>query len=131
MFDSLSRNLIAGLRLGAFKSTGTLQARGSVIRDATKGLTGPTAVPKGRYRIVSDLGVGAFGNVSLAEDEATGHEVAIRFLPRGLVGPSVPGPRAGVWGCREWPRLRGHGARPGAPPDRDLVRGTPRGGRRA
>jgi len=43
-------------------------------------------VPKGRYRIVSDLGVGAFGNVCLAEDEATGHEVAIRFLPRGLTG---------------------------------------------
>ena len=57
-----------------------------MIRDATKGLTGPTAVPKGRYRIVSDLGAGAFGNVCLAEDEATGHEVAIRFLPRGLVG---------------------------------------------
>jgi serine/threonine-protein kinase len=43
-------------------------------------------VPKGRYRIVSDLGAGAFGNVCLAEDEATGHEVAIRFLPRGLAG---------------------------------------------
>jgi len=59
-----------------------------VITDATEGLAGPTAVPKGRYRIVSDLGAGAFGNVSLAEDEATGHEVAIRFLPRGLAGVS-------------------------------------------
>jgi len=57
-----------------------------VIRDATEGLPGPTAVPKGRYRIVGDLGAGAFGNVCLAEDEATGHEVAIRFLPRGLAG---------------------------------------------
>src|SRR5712692_2373061 len=86
MFDHLSRSLIAGLRLGAFQSPGTPQARGSVIRDATEGLTGPTAGPKGRYRIVSDLGAGAFGNVCLAEDEATGHEVAIRFLPRGLAG---------------------------------------------
>ncbi len=59
-----------------------------MITDATEGLAGPTAVPKGRYRIVSDLGAGAFGNVSLAEDEATGHEVAIRFLPRGLAGVS-------------------------------------------
>jgi serine/threonine protein kinase len=57
-----------------------------VTTDAKEDLTGPTAVPKGRYRIVSDLGVGAFGNVCLAEDEATGHEVAIRFLPRGLAG---------------------------------------------
>src|SRR6266851_524040 len=88
MFDHLSRSLIAGLRLGAFKSPSTLQARGAVITDATEGLAGPTAVPKGRYRIVSDLGAGAFGNVSLAEDEATGHEVAIRFLPRGLAGVS-------------------------------------------
>lgn len=54
--------------------------------DAKEDLTGPTTVPKGRYRIVSDLGAGAFGNVCLAEDEATGHEVAIRFLPRGLAG---------------------------------------------
>ena len=52
--------------------------------DAKEDLTGPMAVPKGRYRIVSDLGAGAFGNVCLAEEEATGHEVAIRFLPRGL-----------------------------------------------
>jgi serine/threonine protein kinase len=57
-----------------------------VTTDAKEDLTGPTTVPKGRYRIVSDLGAGAFGNVCLAEDEATGHEVAIRFLPRGLAG---------------------------------------------
>ena len=54
--------------------------------DVNENVTGPPVVPKGRYRIVSDLGAGAFGNVCLAEDEATGHEVAIRFLPRGLVG---------------------------------------------
>jgi serine/threonine-protein kinase len=59
-----------------------------VTTDAREDLTGPAAVPKGRYRIVSDLGAGAFGDVCLAEDEATGHEVAIRFLPRGLA--SVP-----------------------------------------
>jgi serine/threonine protein kinase len=57
-----------------------------VTTDAKEELTGRTAEPKGRYRIVSDLGVGAFGNVCVAEDEATGHEVAIRFLPRGLAG---------------------------------------------
>jgi serine/threonine-protein kinase len=53
-----------------------------VTTDAKEDLMGP----KGRYRIVSDLGAGAFGDVCLAEDEATGHEVAIRFLPRGLAG---------------------------------------------
>src|ERR1700730_11829632 len=65
----------------------TSEARGSVA-ETKEALTGP--VPKGRYRIVSDLGAGAFGNVCLAEDEATGHEVAIRLLPRGL----TPGPLA-------------------------------------
>jgi serine/threonine-protein kinase len=47
-------------------------------------LTRPTDVPKGRYRIVGDLGAGTFGNVSRAEDETTGQDVAIRFLPRGV-----------------------------------------------
>jgi eukaryotic-like serine/threonine-protein kinase len=37
---------------------------------------------RGRYRIVSELGAGAYGTVCLAEDESTGHRVAIRFLPR-------------------------------------------------
>jgi serine/threonine protein kinase len=37
-----------------------------------------------RYRIISELGGGAFGAVSLAEDESTGHRVAIRFFPRRL-----------------------------------------------
>src|SRR5947208_3401738 len=67
-----------------------------------EGPTGPTARPfvepgdrapvglsvKGRYRIVRELGAGAFGSVCLAEDEATGHPVAIRFLPRALSGAS-------------------------------------------
>jgi serine/threonine-protein kinase len=37
-----------------------------------------------RYRIISELGGGAFGAVSLAEDQSTGHRVAIRFFPRRL-----------------------------------------------
>jgi serine/threonine-protein kinase len=71
-----------------------------VNKDAKKGQTGPVAAPSvevgdaaliglcvnGRYRVVSELGAGAVGNVCLAEDEATGHEIALRFLPRGLSG---------------------------------------------
>jgi serine/threonine-protein kinase len=45
-------------------------------------------VPKSRYRIVGDLGAGTFGNVSRAEDETTGQDVAIRFLPRGVARAS-------------------------------------------
>ena len=69
--------------------------------DAREGSTGPTAVPsiesgdrapiglrvQGRYRIVRALGTGAFGSVCLAEDESTGHQVAIRLLPRWLAAP--------------------------------------------
>ncbi len=36
---------------------------------------------KGRYRVTSELGAGSFGTVYRAEDEATGHGVAIRLLP--------------------------------------------------
>src|SRR5713101_2548238 len=108
MFDFRSHNPFAARRLAAGRPLGgnghdhgereghvpsdpaqspdPSQARGSETADAKEDLTGPRPVPKGRYRIVSDLGVGAFGNVCLAEDEATGHEVAIRFLPRGLTG---------------------------------------------
>ena len=39
---------------------------------------------RSRYRIVSELGAGAYGTVCLADDESTGHRVAIRFLPRKL-----------------------------------------------
>ena len=66
--------------------------------DATARPAGLTVVPsvrpvdrvpvglrvKGRYRIVSELGAGAFGHVCLVEDETGGHEMAIRFLPREL-----------------------------------------------
>src|SRR5713101_9874603 len=112
MFDFRSHNPFAARRLAAGRPLGgnghdhgereghvpsdpaqspdPSQARGSETADAKEDLTGPRPVPKGRYRIVSDLGVGAFGNVCLAEDEATGHEVAIRFLPRGLTGAPVP-----------------------------------------
>ena len=69
-------------------------------REAKEDPTGPTAAASveagdrapiglcvnGRYRVVSELGAGAFGNVCLAEDEATGHEIALRFLPRALSG---------------------------------------------
>jgi len=37
-----------------------------------------------RYRIVRELGSGAFGTVYLAEDEVTTRRVAVRFLPRAL-----------------------------------------------
>jgi serine/threonine protein kinase len=36
---------------------------------------------RGRYRVISELGAGSFGTVYRAEDEATGHPVAIRLLP--------------------------------------------------
>jgi serine/threonine-protein kinase len=39
---------------------------------------------RGRYRVVSEIGAGAFGTVCLADDESTGHRVAIRFLPRNF-----------------------------------------------
>jgi serine/threonine-protein kinase len=39
-----------------------------------------------RYRIAGELGAGPFGTVCLAEDEATGHRVAIRLLPHALAG---------------------------------------------
>jgi len=72
-----------------------------VSSDAREGSTGPTGVPsiesgdrvpiglrvQGRYRIVRELGTGAFGSVCLAEDESTGHRVAIRLLPRWLAAP--------------------------------------------
>jgi serine/threonine-protein kinase len=46
---------------------------------------------QGRYRIVSELGAGDFGTVCVAEDEATGHPVAIRLLPRGLAAAPQAG----------------------------------------
>lgn len=60
--------------------------------------TGPGAIPsaqrgeqfpsglrvRGRYRVVSEIGAGAFGTVCVGEDESTGHRVAIRFLPRNV-----------------------------------------------
>jgi len=45
---------------------------------------------KGRYRIISELGTGAFGTVCLAEDRRTRQEIAIRFFPRELADLSQP-----------------------------------------
>jgi eukaryotic-like serine/threonine-protein kinase len=39
---------------------------------------------RGRYRVVSEIGAGAFGTVCVGEDESTGRRVAIRFLPRNF-----------------------------------------------
>jgi eukaryotic-like serine/threonine-protein kinase len=39
---------------------------------------------RGRYRVVSEIGSGAFGTVCLGEDESTGYRVAIRFLPQSF-----------------------------------------------
>ena len=39
---------------------------------------------RGRYRVVNEIGAGAFGTVCVGEDESTGHRVAIRFLPRNF-----------------------------------------------
>ena len=69
------------------QSPSTGQAGGRETGDVREGPTRPTEVPKGRYRIVGDLGAGTFGNVSRAEDETTGQDVAIRFLPRGVARP--------------------------------------------
>jgi len=60
--------------------------------------SGPDNVPiglrvHGRYRIIGELAAGLFGTVCRAEDEATGHEVAVRLLPQGLFGPSHVGAR--------------------------------------
>ena len=39
---------------------------------------------RGRYRVIDEIGSGAFGTVCVGEDESTGHRVAIRFLPRNF-----------------------------------------------
>jgi serine/threonine protein kinase len=67
-------------------------AEGRETGEVRESLTRPTVVPKSRYRIVGDLGAGAFGNVSRAEDETTGQDVAIRFLPRGVARASHAAP---------------------------------------
>lgn len=53
------------------------------VRSVDRALVGLRV--KGRYRIVSELGVGPFGRVCLAEDETGDQEIAVRFLPRELV----------------------------------------------
>jgi ABC-type uncharacterized transport system substrate-binding protein len=56
------------------------------ISEPQAGQTGERAIPwprvHDRYRIVRELGAGAFGTVFLAEDEQTAQRVAVRVLPR-------------------------------------------------
>ena len=98
----LSLSRLRGASLPRATRSWTRSARCSMSRNAKEGPTSPASVPRvepddrapigwrirGRYRIVGELGAGAFGTVCLAEDEETGHGVAVRFLPRGLACPS-------------------------------------------
>src|SRR4030095_8212157 len=75
-----------------------------VLVVAKEAKTGPAAIPtgqlgerfpsglrvRGRYRVASEIGAGAFGTVCLGEDESTGHRVAIRFLPRNFASTPQP-----------------------------------------
>ena len=49
-----------------------------------------------RYRIVSPLGRGTLGEVSVAEDEVTGERVAVRLLPRELSPEAVQRSRRSI-----------------------------------
>ena len=49
-----------------------------------------------RYRIVSPLGRGTLGDVSVAEDEVTGERVAVRLLPRALSAEAVQRSRRSI-----------------------------------
>ena len=49
-----------------------------------------------RYRIVSPLGRGTLGEVSVAEDEVTGERVAVRLLPRELSSEAVQRSRRSI-----------------------------------
>jgi eukaryotic-like serine/threonine-protein kinase len=62
-----------------------VQADRTAVSSSARGEQFPIGLlVRSRYRIVSELGAGAFGTVCLAGDESTGHRVAIRFLPRRL-----------------------------------------------
>jgi serine/threonine protein kinase len=52
-----------------------------------------------RYRIVTPLGHGALGEVSVAEDEVTGERVAVRLLPRELSTEAVQRSRRSITGA--------------------------------
>jgi len=52
-----------------------------------------------RYRIVTPLGHGALGEVSVAEDEVTGERVAVRLLPRELSIEAVQRSRRSITGA--------------------------------
>src|SRR5258705_13769705 len=83
------------------------------VSEPQAGEAGERALPwqrvHDRYRIVRELGTGAFGTVFLAEDEATSQRVAVRVLPR-----AAP---AGAHNARVIPGTRRSSmARPPAPP---------------
>ena len=64
------------------------------VSEPQAGEAGERALPwqrvHDRYRIVRELGTGAFGTVFLAEDEATSQRVAVRVLPRAAaVVPNI------------------------------------------
>lgn len=77
-----------------------VRVEGAVSEEAPKDPTVPTDVLsvggaeqapvglriKGRYCIAGEMGVGPFGAVYVADDEATGHRVALRLLPGGPAG---------------------------------------------
>src|SRR5262249_42068422 len=68
---------------------------------------------QGRYRLVQEIGSGAFGTVWLAEGEATSHRGAVRFLPDGVT------PAASI--ARPGPNVRGSSV-PGLTAHPGLVR---------
>ncbi|PYM99077.1 MAG: hypothetical protein DME07_20940 [Candidatus Rokuibacteriota bacterium] len=62
---------------------------GAVARE-TEAIAGGSLIGlrlKGRYRIVGEIGAGV-GRVCQAEDDATGHRIAVRVLPKALIGTS-------------------------------------------
>src|SRR5262245_25594418 len=80
---------VAGQECGKSESGGAMS-----VGRPHEGKTGESALVgrrvQGRYRIIREIGSGVYGTVWLAEDEATSHRVAVRFLPDGMT------PAAGI-----------------------------------